>query len=423
MKWPVKIKAGALQFVLFIGVVIAILLLAFLLITHTHSFFSKKTDLTVEIIQEADFGLKYAFQKQILPGSSITVNSSLNNSISITVEKEFWGVFEKYRSEASYKKVKFSKIALVGMNTLDGLPSLYLTDKQRPLIVAGNAKITGSAFLPQQGIRMGNISGNSYRHSRLVYGRELNSSTAIPKLSKQLTQQLNTLDNGYNNSGEMVFLRPRMQIENSFELPPVVIRDETIHLRDISLKGNIVVLSTDKIIVEQTAFLKDVLLIAPKIIIKDRVNGSFQAIASRGIEVGKNCELKYPSALVVVDKAKNSTVANTITPPKLFIDRNSIIQGTILYLNEEEKQTYNPQIKVSEKAIVRGEIYCTKNIELKGAVIGNVTTNGFIAMENGSIYQNHLYNGSINSTTLPLEYVGLGVVRRGQRKKVMKWLY
>ena len=56
MKAPIKIRAGALQFVLFIGAIIAILLFAFVLISYTHSFFGKKTDLMVDVIQGTEYG-------------------------------------------------------------------------------------------------------------------------------------------------------------------------------------------------------------------------------------------------------------------------------------------------------------------------------------------------------------------------------
>jgi hypothetical protein len=68
-------------------------------------------------------------------------------------------------------------------------------------------------------------------------------------------------------------------------------------------------------------------------------------------------------------------------------------------------------------------VYCTKNLELNGRVRGNVTTDGFIALENGSIYQNHLYNGIINSKDLAKSYAGLLLASREQNKKVIKWLY
>jgi len=68
-------------------------------------------------------------------------------------------------------------------------------------------------------------------------------------------------------------------------------------------------------------------------------------------------------------------------------------------------------------------VYCTANLELKGWVNGRVHTQAFVALENGRIYQNHLYNGRINGTVLPLSYAGLELEGQNTSKKLMKWLY
>ena len=421
MKWSTKIKAGALQFVLFIGAIIAVLLMTFLLITYTHSFFGKKTDLTVTIIQETDFGLNYGLKKGIQAGSSINLNSLTSLGVSTLVRKDFWGIFEKYSSRSKNKAIKYAKIALVGSYAPQGKPALILRDKQRPLIIAGNTKITGDVFLPAQGVRIGTIAGNSYGHNRLVYGKESKSGQDIPKLDPEVKQQIDDLINKFQNPDAEVVLRPNIEIKNSFESPTKFIRNQIIHLEGVLLTGNIIISATQKIVVEPNAILKDIILVAPEIVIKDGVRGNFQAIANKKIYVGRNCELNYPTAFVVQER-KNINVDNKPVEPKLFVDSNSTISGVLMYLDESDKQTYVPQIKIAENAIVRGEIYCTENLELKGSVFGSVITDAFIALENGSIYQNHLYNGAINSSLLPLEYSGI-VFENVQYKKVMKWLY
>jgi len=421
MKWSKKIKAGALQFVLFIGAIIAVLLMTFLLITYTHGLLDKKTDLTVGIIQETDFGLNYVFKKNVKAGSSIVLNSLNNPGVSTLVEKDFWGIFEKYSSHSKNNAIKYSKIAMVGSCFSLGKPALVLRDKQRPLIIAGTTKITGDALLPAQGVKIGTIAGNSYGYGQLVYGKEGKSGLEIPKLDPEVKQQIDNLINKFQNSGVEVTLRPNMEITNSFGSPTKFIRDKTIHLEGVHLTGNIIVSAVQRIVVEPTAILTDIVLVAPEIIIMDGTQGSFQAIANKKIFIGKNCELYYPSAFVVREnKSTNSDIK--FVEPKLFVDSNSIINGVLMYLDEYEKPTYGPQIKIVENAIIKGEIYCTENLELKGSVFGSVITDAFIAMENGSIYQNHLYNGVINSTLLPIEYNGI-VFENVQYKKAMKWLY
>ena len=60
-------------------------------------------------------------------------------------------------------------------------------------------------------------------------------------------------------------------------------------------------------------------------------------------------------------------------------------------------------------------------MELKGKVYGSVFTDSFIAIANGSYYQNHLLDAEINSAELEDEYIGLPLVNT--KKGVAKWLY
>jgi len=185
-----------------------------------------------------------------------------------------------------------------------------------------------------------------------------------------------------------------------------------------------VVQASDKIIVDASAQLQDVLLLAPKIEIKNNVKGTFQAFANTSITVGKNCTLNYPSALVVNKRVvQQQTNTNNRTPPSIAINSNTTIKGIVLYLDKNEKQQFNPQVKIESGVHIIGELYCAKNLEHKGIVIGGITTSNFIAMENGSIYQNHLYNGRINSNELSRKYAGLLLENKVRTKAISKWLY
>ena len=421
MRWGGKIKAGSLQFVLFIGAIIAVLLMMFVLIAHTQNLFNKKTVLIVDLVQAANFGIDSSLNQD----ASIYKNSEsryqLDKPISITIQKDFWGIFEKITSTAVHGKLNFTKTALVGSDSYE-LPALYLRDKQRPLILAGNTRITGNAYLPQQGIRMGNISGNSYSSNKLLYGNKKKSKEELPKINPSILKQIKQLaTNGYLVREQEISLKRGLVFENSFESPTIHISEQVAYMEDVLLSGNIVISASDKIIVEPSSQLRDVILIAPEILIKDNVKGNFQAFASKNIYVGRNCNLSYPSVLVVSNSFYSSD-KNTERDAKIVVSSFSKIKGVLVYLTNNDKQLNAPVIKIDKNAIIHGEIYCEKNLELKGSVFGNITTDAFIALENGSIYQNHIYNGSIDRTRLTDEYSGL-LSELNPSKKVLKWLY
>jgi hypothetical protein len=116
------------------------------------------------------------------------------------------------------------------------------------------------------------------------------------------------------------------------------------------------------------------------------------------------------------DDSKASTEHN-----RIVINDYSTIKGLVMFRGIEMPNNYKTQISMTEKSIVSGEVYCNQNLELLGTVYGTVYTNNFLANQAGSIYQNHIYNGTILANELPKEFSGLAF--RDSKKKVLKWLY
>ena len=421
-----KIKGGALQFVLFIGALVAVLLMAFMLLSFTHQQFDAKTDSYIALMKSADFGMETALNSPLNLHDQVALQSESEITIDMNVNRDFWGVFERRTVTTSHKKTTYKKTALIGGKETGVLPALYVNDHQRPVIIAGNAKITGTAFLPEQGLKMGNIRGNSYNQSSLLFGQQKKSDSVLPPLSRDLEVQISKLTNAnFVPEGRMWRSIISEGAQNSFNEPTAIIRDRVVRLRNVDLTGNIIISASYKIIVEASANLQDVILLAPEIEIHDWVKGSFQAIASKSISVGKKCELYYPSALVVKKKAVfvDPEKKNFNLKPSIYLDAYAKVRGMVIALDDSKDPQYGPQIKLDSESKVIGEVYCTKNLELKGRVNGAVITDSFIALADGSIYQNHLYNGTINSGNLDESYAGLMLASREQNKKVMKWLY
>jgi len=420
-----RVKAGALQLTMFIVVVIAMLLAAFIMLLHTHKTFKVQTGFVIETISNVDKGINYALQNKLQLNDTTLVNLQDEDFKTLKVHRSFWGVFEKVIAVSNIKHKTFKKIALVGASQLDiNRTALYLEEQNRPLVVVGNTKIQGDVYLPKQGVRTGNISGHSYYGNQLIYGN-IKTSQSIPKLQQETLNQIKKSNKTYRNinTDQFLDLSIKRTYQNSFYKPiQIIYNTETINLSEISLTGHILVQSETKIIVDATSNLKDVVLIAPTIQIKNNVEGTFQAFATKEIKVGNHCKLNYPSALVLNEKIQmtNSNTSNNLKDiPSIKIAKGSKIKGVVAYFGSTKG--YKAQILIEEKATVIGEVYCDRNLELLGSVYGSVLTSGFVANQSGSVYQNHIYNGTIMVSNLAEEYVGLPF--KNSKKDVAKWLY
>ncbi|GAB4519144.1 MAG: hypothetical protein Tsb004_30010 [Allomuricauda sp.] len=421
MMFNTKIRAGALQFVLFIGTIIVLLLFGFILMNHSNALLDKQSETIVDLIQEANSGLRTSFDNPMEKRQKRNIDSNVSG-IHTTVSKDYWGLIEKRKVVSEKGKLRFEKLAFVGHEAEEPL-ALYIKDANRPLVVAGSAKIEGDAYLPERGIKMGNIGGYGYTGQQLVYGKSYRSQGQLPSTHQETNQQLKQFTSTYQNfKGNRINFRADTDVKNSFANETLLIEDNHVELGNVSLSGNIVIRATNEILVTSAARLRDVILIAPKIVIGDGVKGSFQAISSERIIVGTNCQLEYPTILAVQSDPSKTTAIIRQRNPAISIGRGSTVAGSVLYLDKTEQEGLPLFMTVEEGARVVGEIYCEQSLELKGSVYGSVITDSFVAFENGNTYLNHLFNGEINASLLPKEFSGL-VYGDKQINSVVKWMY
>ncbi len=411
-----KIKAGALQYVLIISVIIAIILLGFIMLINIQQKVASKNRLYKEAITNVMNGFSYHAKNEIAYDQEVKQNFSANLQEETTLIRKSWGIFDLGIVASKVKKEYFSKVALMGWKT-DKPKALYLKENNTPLIVVGKTKIVGNVYLPIQGIKTGNIAGNSFYGSQLFYGREFRSQQSMPTLKNK-----NSIRKWYNLDfieGESMFfeLEDGMELTNSFTKPTLVYPgDGNLTLRSLDLAGNIVINSRSKIVVERTANLKDLILIAPEIHIKKGVEGNFQCFARTKIIVEENCQLNYPTALTIFNKVEDKE-------NRIEIGKKSSVSGCIVYDTETSKPRsfYTPQVIISENAIITGDVYCSASTEILGTVKGTVYTNNFLTKQSGSTYINHIYNGQILYNELHDEFAGLNV--DSKNSSIVKWLY
>jgi len=415
-----KLKAGAMQLTLCIVVMIALLLMAFLLFTHSHKLFKVQSEFAIQTIKNSNRGINYTLLNDTKLNDTTIIELDDNHVETIQVNREYWGVFERVTSVSKIKNHVVKKTAIIGgfQNEKDRI-ALYLQDNNQPLVVVGNTMIKGMSYLPQKGIKSGSISGQSYYGNQLIYGAKKNSSN-IPKLHAELIYQIDNLSYQYLTAKPEQFIN--IVSENSyhhsfFEPVKFMFSIDDIRLSRVHLIGNIIIQSKTRITVENSSNLKDVILIAPEIEVQDGVKGNFQVFANKNIVIDSNVVLEYPTAIILNETQDE----NDKKKSKVILKSNSYLKGSIIFIGQPASNNYESQIELQDKTTVFGEVYCNQNIDLKGTVLGSVYTNNFIAKQSGYIYQNHIYNGTISIDELPQQYIGVRL--SNSKKGIIKWLY
>ncbi|MEW7291276.1 hypothetical protein [Aquimarina sp. 2304DJ70-9] len=423
MKVFSKIKAQAMQFAILISVLVALLLGAFLLLTHVQSFFKIKSQELIQAFEQSNTLIFDTLEKTTVV--SDTIVSEVGPKV-IKHATSYHGTWLKTYAGVITHNRKAERIAFTGSKRTDKTPNLYLVNTNSPLVVVGNTRLEGNSYLPKQGVKAGNISGTYYQGNNLYYGRAIESAESLPKLEQGWIDYLKSVTSG-SSIDKGISITLEKEIKNSFHKSVQLLYDsDPIFLENEKIAGNIIIQSQTKIVVGTRAQLQDVVLIAPRIIIQDGVKGNFQSIATKTIEIGKGCYLSYPSAAVLLDQnvlhttTQNNQLQNA--KPDFNIGSGTIIEGAIVYLKNKKSpdNRIKTHVMIAPKTEIVGEVYCEGNVDFQGTIRGSMYTRQCIARQSGSVYLNHIYNGKVLINPVK-DYAGLPF--RNSKNSIAKWLY
>lgn len=407
-----KLKSSALQFALFVSVLIALLLFGLLLYIYSSKILQLNSDYQIDTINNSNQMLLLELNSQDFKNDSIITSLSSQFDSKEIIFNEFWGGFQKTIVKSEIKTKQFDKVAFLGSKYSKNTPCLFLEDTQKPLVVVGSTKIEGIVYLPDQGVKPGTISGNSYYGDQLIYGNIKHGRATLPELRNEFYDYLEYI---LKSKPDDFLIETSL---NSFKKHvKYIYQIGTINLTQ-ELIGNIIIKSESKVVITKNSNLKDVLIIAPKVEIQDNVKGKFNVIASEEISIGNHVNLDFPSSVIVKKQDNNADLEKKAG---ISIGQFSIIKGQVIFLKEQINNIFETDIFIDEKSKVKGEIYCQGNLELKSNVEGSVYTHQFVTRANGTIFVNHLYNIEISNKDFPLNYGGIPFDK--SQKNIVKWLY
>lgn len=415
-----KIKAGALQFAILVSIVIASILSAFILISYSQLRFEKQLQRSSNTLKLAHDGIAYAKQKSIAYNDSITIPIEEETAEEVTLYKTHWGIFDKVISRGKSKNFVSQSIALLGGQlSKKQRQAIYLEDSNSPLVVVGNTNIQGNVILPRQGVKAGNIAGNYYNGISLVYGEIAKNASVKPQISEEKKDYIKDLLFGDLPKEDSLFIRSNsFSISSTFKTTPKwLYRLDVIEIGNQEIRDNIIIKSDSLIRVSAFAKANNVLLIAPYIEIEANVEGFFQAFASKGIRVGENTKLSYPSALVFLEDEprKDSEELQGVV-----LEKGSVISGSVVHLEGFENTYQKPLITINKGATVQGEIYSDHIVQIEGVVKGSVYTHQFAIQKRGTVYKNHLFDANIDGRNFPTSFCG--VMTTQTKTKVVQWV-
>ncbi len=403
-----------MYYALFLCVIVSIFLAGMIQFSGLNKKLESKLAIEEILVNNAYSGIAYAqaFHQELTPNKKTEISLYDEGIDSVAIVKKNWGAYQIIESKAFHKKQSVTKIAMLGCLPKEKMPTLYLADQGRALSLCGETKIEGLAYIPEAGIKRPYIGKRNYIGDKLLYGKKEKAEKTLPKINSEFLLNMNLVE------GEKTDWNNEIEFLNCpFDSIPIHFFSENSILieNNQSFSGQIIIESTDSIVVSPFCTLKDVILKSPKIIVQSGFRGNFQCMASEKIVIEEDVILEYPSVLGLVEIQQRDESSFII------IGENSQIIGSVFLLSEVANFRKPIQLTIEENTIVNGFVYCNGETQLKGKINGSIYTQAFFLETKASSYQNHLLDAEIKND-LPEEFIPIPLLEESNKMKIIQWL-
>ena len=416
-----KISGGVLVYATVISIIILISLACFfqLFIISNGEKIKMMSEVKKEDILQSGIELFLAI-KTSSQDTAFKVSLFENDQHEHLLKQEQYGLFDIITSTLIWGKDTLYKTVMVANCKRTDPTALKISPGLFALKLGGDALIEGDVEISPKGIERAYINNKSYNKDSLVYGNILLSSKPIPELQNNFLK-LNC--NNFTNLSlaENISIRndSLIKINRSFNQKTLLISSNNeINLYLDSISGRCILKSAKVIKVNKYAYLENIILSAPKIIIEDDFEGCLQLIASDTIIIGKRVKLNYPSAIFVNANQKQNTY------PLIRIEDNSNIQGLIIGIQNNsasQKQVISPVLVIEEKTEITGQVYSSGEVYLKGLIKGSLVCKQLIDLSSG-VNESLLIDGKISKRKMPVCFPEFSITENNYQKTILKCL-
>ncbi|KAA8476141.1 hypothetical protein BDE36_2601 [Arcticibacter tournemirensis] len=333
---------------------------------------------------------------------------------SVVLKKDRWGLFAFGTAKAFTLNDTLKKAFLIAEDTEKDQTAVYLSDEDRPLSVSGNTRITGDVQIPKAGIKQAYVEGKPYAGKELVYGSIKNSTRTLPQLNQSMLDEIEKyLGDTLNNE---VYVSD--SLSNSFFNEPKVIRvsRSSPAITNTAITGRVIILCDTVLTIGPGAQLRDVLVYAPSIVVKEGFKGSGQLFARDSVVVEKKADFEYPSAIGILKKGEGGQ-------PKIELGSDCRLAG-IIFTHEKKRSELQTVISLGKNAVVKGEIYAAGFIKMEKPVTveGKVSCNRFIIQTPSTLYENYLIDITINRNSRSAYYLSSPLFEHKAPNQILRWL-
>lgn len=410
------LPARALFYAVIVSVFIAMISGAMLLSSYHQHMLVGYYQTQERLIDNCKSGVELVLGAKVTVIPKMTLDLFQEEKDSVRLEQKAWGLLDvatvkSWSGQGMYRD-SIVKTFLVGKEAPNY--ALRLSEGTSPLYVCGTTRVVGTAFLPREGVERGafNVAqGNPYTGDKLIYGKtELVKPTDM-NIYKERFEDLRGLQS----------LKANISLEQDsilqpFNQPTLILEGGRFNTTGLVLKGNVIVVASERIEVSANSVLEEVLLVAPKIIIESGFQGTIQAFAWDSLVVETGVFLDFPSVLSLLPYEERTNFS-----PEIVLQEGAEMIGTLM-VPSFRYNTYKSKVTIEPTAKITGQVFVNGVLQHKGIVFGSVFCTEFLLQTPAGVYENYLLDATINRSLLPRTYLTPSTLGIKGDKQVLKYL-
>ena len=375
-----NLRAGVLYYTLFVALVMLLIVGLFVLIAYQEGFFMSNLKRSERISSYFSSALALCLANPNPDNySKKTTLFENDNESTLEIAQFKWGFYNVLTIKTTELPTQISKSYLVGITPNDTIrqTGLYLRNNYSYLSVSGSTLLTGRTYLPQSGIASSSIEGNGYTSDSLLYGLKLLSKDKLPSYYiNRLESVIGRLESIKSEGGMPTKLR-----NTSFSNPTSVI-DISDNIPNLSIEGNVIIRSKNKLILNRKSKLKNVIVFAPSVYIENEFKGCCQIFATDTVIIQSGAVLHYPSGIAILSNSRGY----------LEVDSTSRIYGYAIVHSQDNAKI---GLRIKSSAAIFGYTFCNSKVDHQGTVFGSLYAYGLEFRTGWGLYTSSLFNAKV----------------------------
>lgn len=319
----------------------------------------------------------------------------------VAIARRPWGLYEVVSVTSVSGRNHRTSIMGLRPPTADSV-NFYYANNNGSLTVTGNTNLHGRILAPKNGIIYGQMRSVFFGGEKIAPNLIGISENAIPKPCVSAKKEI----------GELFALfdeyRPSIAGDS---LARSFYSDETLVagipdgiLKYCSFGGN-VKLAGDRIRIDSTCTLDDVIVVGRRVTVGGGFRGTVQIFASDSLVLERGVCLEYPSGIYSGGYAELRDYA--------------VVNGYAVVCAAGTPDVRNPDYRQSRLAKVRGMLYVDGNAQFQGVVSGPVYLSKALYYSPEGYYKDMIYDASVLVNTqmaMPLWFSS------GEKREDIKWV-